>query len=130
MADGAFSVPCRLRPRRTKPCIVHRGNVGCRYDGHRYCRVGTSAASRGQVHAGPARRHPGNPQGTVEGKEVSIQAQLRRDEGYRVWPYKDTRGNLTWGIGHNLTAAPLCQEAADRSEEHTSELQVTTQSRM
>ncbi len=30
-----------------------------------------------------------------------------------MWPYKDTRGNLTWGIGHNLTAAPLCQEAAD-----------------
>lgn len=44
---------------------------------------------------------------------MGIQQQLRRDEGYRVWPYKDTRGNLTWGIGHNLTASPLCQEAAD-----------------
>lgn len=44
---------------------------------------------------------------------MSIQAALRRDEGYRIWPYSDSRGNLTWGIGHNLTAAPLCQEAAD-----------------
>ena len=29
-----------------------------------------------------------------------------------MWPYKDTRGNTTWGIGHNLSAAPLCLSAA------------------
>ena len=44
---------------------------------------------------------------------MSIQTELRRDEGYSVWPYTDTRGFRTWGIGHNLTASPLCQEAAD-----------------
>lgn len=43
---------------------------------------------------------------------MSIQSELRRDEGYRIWPYKDSRGILTWGIGHNLKAAPLCNEAA------------------
>ncbi len=44
---------------------------------------------------------------------MSIQSELRRDEGYRIWPYWDTRGNRTWGIGHNLTASPMCQAAAD-----------------
>lgn len=43
---------------------------------------------------------------------MSIQNELRRDEGYRVWPYKDSRGLLTWGIGHNLDASPLCPSAA------------------
>lgn len=38
---------------------------------------------------------------------------LRRDEGVRDKPYKDSRGFLTIGVGHNLDAEGLCQEAID-----------------
>jgi lysozyme len=34
-------------------------------------------------------------------------AELRRDEGVRYSPYKDTKGVLTVGVGHNLAAHPL-----------------------
>lgn len=34
-------------------------------------------------------------------------AELRRDEGVRHIPYKDTLGILTVGVGHNLEAHPL-----------------------
>jgi lysozyme len=36
-----------------------------------------------------------------------IEAELRRDEGVRYWPYKDTKGIQTTGVGHNLQAKPL-----------------------
>lgn len=35
-------------------------------------------------------------------------AELRRDEGVRHSPYKDTLGIDTVGVGHNLKAHPLC----------------------
>ncbi len=44
---------------------------------------------------------------------MSLQSELRRDEGYRIWPYMDSRGIKTWGIGHNLIASPICPQAAD-----------------
>ena len=34
-------------------------------------------------------------------------AELRRDEGVRYSPYKDTQGIDTVGVGHNLQAIPL-----------------------
>ena len=34
-------------------------------------------------------------------------AELRRDEGVRYTPYKDTLGIDTVGVGHNLKACPL-----------------------
>lgn len=36
---------------------------------------------------------------------------LYLDEGSRSKPYKDTRGFLTIGVGHNLSAAGLCPAA-------------------
>lgn len=33
--------------------------------------------------------------------------ELRFDEGVRYWPYRDTAGYLTVGVGHNLDASPL-----------------------
>jgi lysozyme len=33
--------------------------------------------------------------------------ELRFDEGVRYWPYADTNGARTVGVGHNLTASPL-----------------------
>lgn len=40
-----------------------------------------------------------------------IEADLIRDEGWRDQPYKDTRGHLTIGVGHNLDTEGLCKEA-------------------
>lgn len=36
-----------------------------------------------------------------------LESELRRDEGVRYWPYKDTKGIPTTGVGHNLQANPL-----------------------
>lgn len=36
-----------------------------------------------------------------------LEAELRRDEGVRRWPYKDTKGIQTTAVGHNLQAKPL-----------------------
>jgi lysozyme len=38
-----------------------------------------------------------------------LEAELRRDEGVRYWPYKDTAvpPRDTVGVGHNLQAKPL-----------------------
>lgn len=36
-----------------------------------------------------------------------LYAELRRDEGVRDRPYRDTKGKLTVGVGHNLAATPL-----------------------
>jgi lysozyme len=38
-------------------------------------------------------------------------ADLKRDEGRKDLPYRDSRGILTIGYGHNLEAAPLCEAA-------------------
>lgn len=39
-------------------------------------------------------------------------ADLERDEGYRQFPYEDTAGKLTIGIGLNLTDVGLSREEA------------------
>ena len=39
--------------------------------------------------------------------QALLEAELRRDEGVRYWPYKDTMGVQTTGCGHNLQAKPL-----------------------
>ncbi|MEX3933251.1 glycoside hydrolase family protein [Paraburkholderia phymatum] len=36
-----------------------------------------------------------------------LEAELRRDEGVRRWPYRDTKGIQTTGVGRNLQAKPL-----------------------
>lgn len=36
-----------------------------------------------------------------------LDSELRRDEGVRYEPYRDTKGILTTGVGHNLEASPL-----------------------
>lgn len=38
---------------------------------------------------------------------VLLEAELRRDEGVRYWPYKDSKGIRSTGVGHNLQAKPL-----------------------
>lgn len=40
-----------------------------------------------------------------------IEADLVRDEGIRDRPYVDTTGHSTIGVGHNLSASGLCDEA-------------------
>ena len=42
---------------------------------------------------------------------TSLLSDLKRDEGRRDRPYRDTKGILTIGYGHNLEAAPLCEAA-------------------
>lgn len=37
----------------------------------------------------------------------TLKAELRRDEGVRYSPYKDTKGIDTVGVGHNLQSKPL-----------------------
>jgi len=41
----------------------------------------------------------------------TLQNELIRDEGWRDKPYTDTTGNLTIGVGHNLTAKGLSRSA-------------------
>jgi lysozyme len=40
-----------------------------------------------------------------------VEADLRRHEGVRSKPYKDTEGILSIGVGHNLEAEGLCPAA-------------------
>lgn len=40
-------------------------------------------------------------------------AQLRRDEGCRLSPYTDSTGNLTIGVGRNLTGTGITAEEAE-----------------
>lgn len=42
-----------------------------------------------------------------EDNEAQLVAELRIDEGVRYSPYRDTKGFLTVGVGHNLDASPL-----------------------
>lgn len=39
--------------------------------------------------------------------------QLRRDEGCRLSPYTDTTGNLTIGVGRNLSGVGISPDEAD-----------------
>ena len=39
--------------------------------------------------------------------KVKLELELRHDEGVKFVPYKDSRGILTVGVGHNLEAKPL-----------------------
>jgi lysozyme len=41
------------------------------------------------------------------GNEAKLIEELRHDEGVRYWPYHDTKGILTTGVGHNMEAHPL-----------------------
>ena len=43
----------------------------------------------------------------TEATLAHLKADLRRAEGVKQFPYDDGRGNLTIGIGHNLTANGL-----------------------
>lgn len=42
-----------------------------------------------------------------------LKEDLIRDEGVRLQPYRDTTGNVTWGVGRNLTAKPLKTHEAE-----------------
>lgn len=44
---------------------------------------------------------------------MDILTQLRRDEGVRNFPYTDTVGKLTIGVGRNLTDVGLSDEEID-----------------
>lgn len=48
----------------------------------------------------------------------AIRADLIRDEGYRERLYKDSRGILTIGVGHNLEASGLCRTAIFAQLDH------------
>lgn len=37
----------------------------------------------------------------------SMQSLIEADEGRRLWPYTDTTGHQTWGVGHNLAASSV-----------------------
>jgi len=56
---------------------------------------------------------------------VDIFEQLLRDEGFSPYPYKDTRGHLTCGIGHNLDANPLPGETYPMSLYRAKEILVS-----
>ena len=43
----------------------------------------------------------------MEADDPVLDKELRRDEGVRYSPYKDTEDILTVGVGHNLIAKPL-----------------------
>ena len=51
-----------------------------------------------------------------------LNAELKRDEGVRYTPYKDTRGFLTVGVGHNLDANPLPEENYPLTEARVDEI--------
>lgn len=42
---------------------------------------------------------------------MSLKDDIKREEGYRDWPYRCSEGFLTVWYGHNLDAAPICNEA-------------------
>lgn len=44
---------------------------------------------------------------------MDIFAQLRRDEGLRLKPYRDSVGKITIGIGRNLDDAGISEQEAD-----------------
>ena len=44
---------------------------------------------------------------------MDIFAQLRRDEGLRLWPYVDTVGKITIGYGRNLSDNGISKDEAE-----------------
>lgn len=42
---------------------------------------------------------------------MNLKEEIKREEGYRDWPYPCSEGFLTVGYGHNLDAAPMIPEA-------------------
>jgi lysozyme len=48
----------------------------------------------------------------------AVYSDLKRDEGRRDRPYRDTEGHLTIGYGHNLDAEGLCEAALQAQLEH------------
>ena len=56
--------------------------------------------------------------------KVSLKDFLVEHEGYEKYPYKDTKGNLTIGIGHNLTANGLPDFMIERLFSH--DVQIAT----
>ncbi|MBF0096249.1 MAG: glycoside hydrolase family protein [Magnetococcales bacterium] len=44
----------------------------------------------------------------------NLKPQLKRDEGNRPMMYTDSTGHRTIGVGHNLDARPLSQQAIDQ----------------
>lgn len=48
----------------------------------------------------------------ASGESMNILDQLKRDEGFRQFPYKDTVGILTVGYGRNLEATGINKEEA------------------
>lgn len=42
---------------------------------------------------------------------TNAQQLIEYDEGRKLTPYVDTTGHLTFGVGHNMSAAPLCPQA-------------------
>lgn len=58
------------------------------------------------------------PSTSISSNDPELIANLRRDEGVKGRPYVDTAGHLTIGVGHNLDASPLCNEAIDAQLAH------------
>lgn len=44
---------------------------------------------------------------------TSLKEALKRDEGTKGRPYKDSLGYTTIGVGHNLDREPLCEAAIE-----------------
>lgn len=48
----------------------------------------------------------------------ALRSELRRDEGVRLKPYRDTVGKITIGVGRNLTDIGITPEEADLMLDH------------
>lgn len=54
------------------------------------------------------------PSTDMSSTENAVKAMIRRDEGYRRFPYRDTKGILTIGIGWNLEANGLPDDVIEQ----------------
>ena len=43
---------------------------------------------------------------------TDMQSLIVDDEGSRIWPYVDTAGHRSWGVGHDLDAEPVAADVA------------------
>ena len=48
----------------------------------------------------------------------ALRSELRRDEGVRLKPYRDTVGKITIGVGRNLTDVGITPDEADVLLDH------------
>ena len=48
---------------------------------------------------------------------TDMQSLIVDDEGMRLWPYVDTAGHRSWGVGHNLDAEPIAADVEDMLHE-------------